>query len=224
MNFGKESTRKLSVSASFGCKEFPRDGYDIIIPLLNKFTDISVRENNGINILHSLGIERGIVTADPTSLLQREEYLQICCNHHVIPHNSVSKMILRKQSKENRKLIAQISALYPGEPIYDLVFMSIPEWLTAIRDSKMVITNSFHCVMMCLKLHTPFMVILEDGASIGMNDRFTSLLNRFGLTDRIVTSVDDAKNVSIDIDYDLVDKQMQEYAETLKRFLERNIY
>ena len=87
----------------------------------------------------------------------------------------------------------------------------------------MVITNSFHCVMMCLKLHTPFVVVLEDGGLAGMNDRFMTLLEQFEMTDRIIMSVDDIKAVPTGIDFEKVDVLMGKYADSLKSFLKRNI-
>lgn len=223
LNFGTGGQKKLSVSASFGCNVFPADCHDAVSSLLKRFSAISVRENTGLEILQSLSVNGGVVTADPTALLSREEYLDICSKQGVIPDGSVTKMILRKQSKEQKQLISQICAKFSDKQVFDLEYLSMPDWLAAIRDSKMVVTNSFHCVMMCLKLHTPFVVITEKRADGGMNDRFLTLLGRFHMLDRIVTSVDDLKKVPEEIDFKEVDLCMGEYAGTLASFLERNI-
>ncbi len=223
LNFGGENVRRLSVSASFGCVEYPADCFDTIKPLLQQFDAISVRENTGLDILDSLSINGGVVCADPTSLLSYEDYLDICSKDKSAAYGRVSKMILRKQSKEKQQLISQVCAQYGDEKAFDIEFLSMPQWLSAIRDSKMVVTNSFHCVMMCLKLHTPFVAITEAGKISGMNDRFNTLLGKFNLTNRIITSIDDIKNVPSHIDFEKVDATMNEYAQTLKSFLEMNI-
>ncbi len=221
LNFGGDKTKKISVSASFGCESFPLDCREIVLPFLKDFNEISVRENTGKEILKNMGLN-GTVTADPTALLTREQYLSLC-NTVEDKGNVVSKMILRRQSKDVKKLIGSICRTYSSYKIIDIENYSIPEWLTAIKRSRIVITNSFHCVMMCLKLHTPFVVILEDGQKSGMNDRFRTLLDIFDLNERIINSVEELYNVPDDMDFEQIDNVMDSYSESLKMFLDRNI-
>ena len=53
--------------------------------------------------------------------------------------------------------------------------------------------------MMCLKLPPLFVVIFENGTNAGMNDGFWTLLNVFGLTDKIVGNLSDINRISDDI-------------------------
>lgn len=220
LNFGGAETKKISVSASFGCEMFPLDCQQIALPFLREFQEISVRENTGRDILENMGLD-ATVAADPTVLLTGEDCASLC--NDVDERNIVSKMILRRQSKDVKVLIRRICRTYSSRRIVDIESYSIPDWLTAIKKSKVVITNSFHCVMMCLKLHTPFVVVLEDGQKSGMNDRFKTLLHFLGLSDRIICSSEDIQHVSPDIDFERVDAAMERYAESLKRFLDRNV-
>lgn len=222
LNFGKADAKKISVSASFGCTSLPTDCQEIILPLLKEFQEISVREETGKDILEHMGL-CGVVTADPTALLTTEQYVGLCSTPNMVQNDMVSKMILRRQSKETSRVIRMLCQHYSSGKIVDINRYSIPDWLSAIRNSKMVITNSFHCVMMCLKLHTPFAVVLEDGQKSGMNDRFQTLLNMFGLTDRVVQSSKDVDRIPVTMDFDRIDAVMERYAESLKLFLDRNI-
>lgn len=221
LNFGKPNVKKLSVSASFGCEVYPKECQEIAKPYLQDFHAISVRENSGKLILEQMGIS-SIVTADPTSLLSSSHYLNLC-NDKKDESQFVSKMILRKQSKKTRKLFNDICENFKETKIVDIEKYSVEDWLTAIRDSRLVITNSFHCVMMCLKLHTPFVVLLEDGRRSGMNDRFKTVLNNFDLSNRIVNSIEDLECINNDIDFDKVDENMEIYSKSLKNFLNDNI-
>lgn len=223
LNFGSEHTRRISVSASFGCKELPEECKRIAKSLLKRFDAISVRENTGLDILMSMDITDAQVTADPTALIAREDMLKLCGENAVIEPQSVSKFILRKQNRQTNTLINAICSKYSCSKANDIEMLSIPEWLAAIRDSKVVVTNSFHCVMMCLKLHTPFAVVLENGVGAGMNDRFITLLGSFGLQDRIITKVEEIGKLSSEIDFSAVDSNMEKYSESLKRFLKGNI-
>lgn len=62
---------------------------------------------------------------------------------------------------------------------------SMEEWLEVIRCSKMLVTNSYHGMIMALLFHVPFVVDIETNNGIGMNDRFYILLSRANLLHRI---------------------------------------
>ncbi len=222
LNFGGGSTKKLSLSASFGCVELPPACQEIVTPLLKRLSAISVRESSAVDIVRRMGIDAVTLTADPTALLSPQEYLELCSPVSPVEKGSVSKMILRRQSRENEQLIAAVCSRFSTDDACDIEFCSIPDWLAAIRDSRMVVTNSFHCAMMCLKLHTEFYVILEDNAMSGMNDRFFTLLERLGLRERIITDVSQLEKVS-PINFAEVDRDMDTYAGTLREYLAANI-
>lgn len=223
LNFTKDPVKKIAVSASFGCRVLPNECADIVIPLLQKYHSISVRENTGADILMSLGFDSVPITADPTALMTKEMCENLCAPSPVISTGSISKFILRKQSPATRKLIKSISRAYSENRVIDIDDFSLSDWLAAIRDSKLVITNSFHCVLMCLKLHTPFAVLLENGANEGMNDRFITLLEMFHLSNRIIRDASDINNLSNDIDFNKTDEAMERYSYTLESYIERNI-
>lgn len=222
LNFEAGEAKKLAVSASFGCEMLSDDCIEIVRPLLYQFQGISVRENSGKNILNKIGVIDAVVVSDPTALLSGEVYAEISKEGKACAPHRVTKFILRKQSKANRKLIRKISDSVANEMPCDIEKLSIPDWLASIKESRLVITNSFHCVIMCLKLHTPFIVVQEDGKLAGMNDRFTTLLGELGLSDRVIKNETDIP-VLASIDFERVDDAMERYAETLKSFIKRNI-
>lgn len=223
LDFAGEEVKKISLSASFGCEKLPENCVAIAKPLLERFSHISVRENTGKSILLYMGIEEADVTADPTSLLSRGDLLSICGEKSSVPAGGVSRFILRNQNSETEKLIKNICEAFSFGKVNNIDGVSIPEWLLSIKESKLVVTNSFHCVMMCLKLHTPFAVVPEVGRNAGMNDRFITLLQHFDLTDRIVHNEKDINALKKEIDFSVVDKRMQEYSLSLKKFIEKSI-
>lgn len=221
LNFGGENVKKLSVSASFGCRSYPEECKALAAPLLREFDGISVRENTGLDILASMGIENACVTADPTALLPGDAYRELCSAESDV--HGVSTFILRKQAAQTKRLLDKICRAFTTAKPMDIDLRSIPDWLAAIRDSRLVVTNSFHCVMMCLKLHTPFAVLMETGTMAGMNDRFVTLLAAMGLSNRIVYCEEDIPNIAQEIDFSAVDAAMDRYANTLKDYLRKHI-
>jgi exopolysaccharide biosynthesis predicted pyruvyltransferase EpsI len=55
-----------------------------------------------------------------------------------------------------------------------------------IKNARLVITDSFHCLVMCLKLHIPFFVITEQEGNVAMNDRLYTLLAPLKMEERII--------------------------------------
>lgn len=219
LNFGKEACKRVALSVSFGCIKYPNDAKEVVLPYINKFDAISVRENTGLEILKEMGVEKGEVTADPTSLLMSKDYLEICSDISKNTNENVALCILRSQSKEAKSLIKALVSR-EHKKVNDISNLSVEKWMAGIRDASVVITNSFHCVMMCLKLHIPFWIVLEKGALSGMNDRMFTLMKKFQLEERIVTDIKDNEK---QIDWANVDLKMKEYSKSLEDFLDENI-
>jgi hypothetical protein len=96
-------------------------------------------------------------------------------------------------------------------------------WLSKILNAEFVITDSFHCVMMCLKLHRRFVVITELEGNVEMNDRLYTLLTRLDLTQKILhkSKLKDIERVVCDpINWDSVDRSLSEYRELGTAFLD----
>lgn len=221
LNFGGDNVKRVALSASFGCVEYPIEVGERIKPYIEKFDAISVRENTGIEILKKLGCDNAVVTADPTSLLDKEQYKNICENCLVSSGDYVALSILRSQNSRVKGIVKSTEKLLGIESV-NIVNYSIENWLAGIRDAKVVVTNSFHCVMMCLKLHTPFFVVTEKIGNQGMNDRFYTLLELFDMTDRIIEDCPNSvkKLPKLDINWQLIDDKMQIYSNSLKSFLD----
>ncbi len=218
LNFGNEKCKKAALSVSFGCEKYPKLAGHIIRPYIEELDCISVRENSGKKILEEMGIENVFVTADPCSLISKEEYLDICKDIPVNKTKYIASCILRKQGKDTRKLINDIVIKSGAKKTKNLINLSMEAWLGGMRDASAVVTNSFHCVMMCLKLHIPFWVVLEKGTRSGMNDRMYTLLEKVGLLERIVIDISILDSNSI-IEWQKVDEKMDKYTQSLKTYL-----
>lgn len=226
LNFGKEGCKRIALSVSFGCTEYPETASEIAKPFIEEFNAVSVREKTGLKILEKMGIDGAVITADPTSLLTQKDILELCRN---IPENSsgnTAMCILRKQSKETQKVIEILLASVSNGNAVNIERMPMEQWLANIRDAKFVVTNSFHCIMMCLKLHTPFAAVVETGTLAGMNDRLFTLLEHFELTDLIVSqqNTDFNRVASKAVDWTSVDKAMEKYTESLVKYIDTAVF
>lgn len=224
LNFGRSGCKKIAMSVSFGCVEYPQEAKEQAAPYIHALDAISVREKTGLDVLESMDYHDGVVTADPTSLLAPGVYGQLCADIPV-SKGKVALCILRKQSKGVIDTIHRLIASFENREVVSISDVSVPVWLATIRDAECVITNSFHCVMFCLKFHTPFMVVLEDGAKAGMNDRLFTLLDYFELRHRICSDASYTTNdmVHESIDWESIDRTMDLYANSLRAFLKNSL-
>jgi polysaccharide pyruvyl transferase WcaK-like protein len=224
LNFGDSNCRRIALSVSFGCEEYPIEAERIVLPLINKFDAISVREKSGHNILQKMGIIGAKIVADPTSLLHRSQYQSIC-NMAIYKQPFIAKCILRKQTITAKKVILKALLFARHKKVRNILYYSIEDWLSAIRDASFVVTNSFHCIIMCLMFHSPFVAILEHGKNAGMNDRIFTLLQYFALSKQIIACEQDIECIDFQSNFDwaAIDKKMDEYSGTIKKFIDSAI-
>lgn len=198
LDFGKTTTKKMSYAASWGMKTLSQNLIDEISPLLQKFSYVSVREENGITLCKKCGYENAEFVCDPTLLLSADVY-----------RNLYMKKKFRKIEKKyimlymlNNECDFDIQRVYDyaREKKLDVVyvtgngvidsrekfFATIPEWIYLIDNAEYVITNSFHCCVFSSIFNKKFGVAKLKGKAEGMNTRFESLFSLLGIESRYV--------------------------------------
>ena len=221
LSFAPINARKAALSVSFGVVNYPIEASEIAKPLIDRYDFLSVREKTGFNILSEMGYKDVQLVADPTVLLTVDQYRKLYGNKHATSEAAIC--ILRNQSKQNRKHIRSIVKQLGIKKTKNISYVTMEEWLAAIDQSNIVVTNSFHCVMMALKFHTAFWVIPEDGNRAGMNDRLETLLECVGLLNRIIKIGSCVKELKSPIDWKKVDEKMLDYSMSLHDYLDRVI-
>ena len=210
-------SKHISYAASFGTTQLKTDVQTYILPYLQKLDAVSVREKTGKAILDQMGIPCEIV-CDPSALLP-------CADYHALARSAfsgdyISTYFLRSQSPVAASAIKYFSKKCK---VQDVSLLPMDQWLGGIGEAKFLLTNSFHGMMVALKMHVPFAVFLSDGALSGMNDRFYTILEVLGLTDRILTEDNPIQAVEAkSICWEQVDRQMEIYAADSVAFLKKH--
>ena len=88
------------------------------------------------------------------------------------------------------------------------------DFIKLIRDSKFVISNSFHATAFSIIFEKNFCVVNREE---GINERMKSVLNDFGLNERLVTKYDD--NLLKEIDYSIFREKVQSIIEFSKEWI-----
>lgn len=208
--------KKIGYALSFGCIIYPEDLCKIAAKYMSTFDRISVREISGVEIVKSMGRDDAEIVPDPTLLMDSQFYHSLadeCSIHKREPY--VYSFFIRHIAE--RKLLINNSLngknlLWNNE---DKDY-TMQGWLSKIKHSEFVVTDSFHCVVMCLKLHKPFVVITEKEGYVGMNDRLYTLLGEMKLDERIVCKMK-CKFISCLMNDNIVWNQVDEELSQLQR-------
>ncbi len=214
---------KISYAASVGVSRLMKDIEDKYIGYLSDFSGISVRERNSAELLKEAGKIEYVV--DPTMLVDKEEWSNLA-GPRVI-HEKFAFIYFLGDSKKQRKWVKNYSK---QNNIYTVTFRNVKldfrsvdkdfcdqdiedggplEFIRCIRDSEIVITDSFHAIVFSIIFGKQFYIInrFDDFDNKSQNIRIFDLLDRFGIPDRQVKGIE----VNIDeIDYNSVKKKLEE--------------
>ena len=213
-----DSTRKIAYAASFGTSNPRYTKHDQIIcgKYFAKFHAISFREKSGFEVIARLGwcnMAKPLVVLDPTMLLNSNNYDMLLADTISNSHNKVFCYVL-DDSEEVSTIVHQVSQIMNKDVCHFYgqnkwknqrhVLPSIEDWLCNLRDSQVVITDSFHGAVFSILYHKQFLVYINRRRG---SNRLESLLSTFGLADRILVDNVNIKNIlENEIDWGLIDK------------------
>lgn len=229
----KGSAIKLAYAASAGGVEFDKDKYSELQEAITNLDFISVRDDFTKNQAINIGVEKNIeVVLDPTFLLSKEDYYKIFSGKvpdkkyiasYICQYNNVDELL----DYCANKLSFDVEHL--GLLPYDLTYM-IPSpqiWLETIKNSELVITNSFHAVAFSLKFEKEFLFCGFTGEMSHQNNRVFELLEYLELNNRIVYNTNDVDAYIINkenkIDYIVVGEKLSCIRNKSLNFLEEAI-
>lgn len=215
---------RIGYALSFGCISYPEKALQEARKYIGAFDMLSVRESSGTNIAISMGRHDSVVVPDPTILMESAFYHSMADEDTPYNNKSYTYCFFIRHVTERKQSITTL--LKDKDLVWntDDKIYSIEGWLAKIKNAAFVITDSFHCMVMCLKLHTPFAVITDLPGNAGMNDRFFTLLERVSLTDRIThkNKTYHIQNLlTSSINWNIVDERLNEYKTIGTDYLKR---
>ncbi len=190
LDFVKDlNLKRVAYAASFGTDswEFTDIQTNHCKSLAQKFNAISVREATGVSLCEKyLGVKSKHVL-DPTLLLTVDDYLAVCKNIPVkVP------FVFAYVLDQNPKKISEIKRFAQEKGLSFFIMSAgsnvsdedrVEKWLSYFRDAAYVITDSFHGTVFSIIFQKDFYVF---GNKKRGNSRFESLLNLFGLSNRVI--------------------------------------
>lgn len=236
-DFVNEDKKKIAYAASFGVEywEGTPKLTEKIKPLIKKFNHISVREKSGIDICKNIFDVKAEWVLDPTLMLKKEDYQSILdewTDKKHLKEKYIAYGLLKDDKnlqnfceKLSKKLNFQIKVI-KGNTFNILgknitLFNKVSQWLTYLKDSEFVITDSFHCTVFSLIFHKKFIVFPNKGGGVA---RLKSLLSMLGLEERFIVDINSCnieKIIDKEIDYKEIDKRLKKEKEKSFDFLKK---
>lgn len=228
--------KRIAYAASFGVDNWEYNPSDTkkCAQLAKKFDLITVRESSGVDLVRKYFNSTAIHVADPTLLLDRDDYDSLVDGSTVQLRTSDGHLFsyVLDGKSELDSAIMNCSAATGYKPYYcnakrkynspedlrhldECIFPAVEQWLKSFQDADMIITDSFHGTVFSIIYNKPFWVILNNSRGAA---RFHSLLDKFGLANRIVNQ---SKNIDWKepIDWSAINMRRKEFADYSKELL-----
>lgn len=196
----EQRNRSIAYAASFATDvwEGSPDETEACRNLLQQFKAVSVREHTGINICREVFGVEAVQMPDPTFLVHSDDYRKIIDSEktwlpdgkyvaaYVLDETDGKDALLQESAETLNMQLQHLMPHATAKKRRDRFPISVPQWLRLIRDCEYFITDSFHGCVFAIIFSKPFVCLGNEGRG---NARFDSLMETFGLQNRLITEL-----------------------------------
>jgi len=231
LDFAPEGSRRIAYAASFSLPEVLPEYREFVRSMIQKLDFISVREASGLDILNSLGINKGDHVLDPVFLLDREEWENIASEqfkekyiltYEVGPNPLIERIAMRIGQEKHLKIYAVQNHAKTPYADTDYYPCGPDTFMSLIKGAEVVLSNSFHATAFSTIFEKPFYVFERIDEDV--NSRTLDLLATCGLDKRIVRTEDNYRRIKPGWEYEEVAKRIADYAIKSKQYIEHALH
>lgn len=222
--------KKIAYASSIGNSELSGEEFGLVRDYTRDYTAISVRESSAVAIFEKMGRKVEHVL-DPTMMLNNQEWPRfsnprLIKNPYLfvyLPYNTVDKKLcyesIRKIAKEKKLQVVTFSYDFFKDTYADrtILFADPGDFLSLMIHADYVVTNSFHGTAFSINLHKNFFVFMPSKFST----RITSVLEMFGVEERLLTKEIAPQQIDVAIDYDVVERQLEDERNKANEYLKK---
>ena len=240
--YDRDKKRKISYAASFG-SHIENVNPDKVQKNMAEFSNVSVREKAGQELLHSISPDKEVqIVCDPTLLWDKNKYDLLIQEGKVVQEPYIflytinySEEVLTVAQKLSGELGLPVYAAFTGyscvkcrkyriKVLYDI---GPAEFLWLVKHAAYTCSNSFHGIAFSVIFEKQFCrpTSIDAGGNLSIDDRIDGFLGQIGLSDRTV-SVNDActEMIQKSIDYSKVNEKLDEIREDGIRYLKTALF
>lgn len=193
------NVKRISYSVSFGTDqwEYTKHQTRICKKLIHRFDAVSVREKSGVGLCKKYFDIDVQWLIDPTMLLSKDDYVKLFQKANTQKSKGTLLVYILDKSQEKSELVDVIASDLCLQPFCvnqpeNNVLQSIEQWLRGFYDAEFIVTDSFHACVFSILFNKPFVVYGNQERGLS---RFTSLLEMFGLENRLITNYSEFYNI-----------------------------
>ena len=189
LDFVPEDTVKISYAASFGTDRLDEKRAALYKKYLDSFDKLSVREQQGAYIIRKLCGKAAEHTADPTFLLQKEDWERFMT---APPYQDYILLYMIKYSdrlfrtaqelagKTGKQLVFISDSMKRKKGVRYVRYAAPEEWTGLLYHAACVVTNPFHGTAFSIHFNKRMIVELAN-QEVGKNARITGLLDKLAI-------------------------------------------
>lgn len=201
LDFAADNVKKISYASSFASNGLPDQAKAKYAKLLSKYSSLSVRESNGINIVNQIIGVVPKVHVDPTLLLSKKDWMKISSqkvhdtkkayllayvlNYAYNPFPYAYEVIEYLSVKHNLDILTFLPLEHQfTKKVTSIMDAGPREFITYFANAAMVVTSSFHGTAFALNFEKPlYAIVRKDNNS---DDRISDILRRLHAEDRMI--------------------------------------
>lgn len=196
---------------------------------INGFPQISIREEKGAEIIKKYTGKEAIVLLDPTMLINVDFWISIeekpKCK---LPTKYILAYFMGNIDEDMIRTISEMEELdiiwLRDFKYSDYYILNPSEYIYLINRAEIICTDSFHMSVFSILFRKKFIVFERDASGItGMNSRITTLLDKFGLSERKYSG-GTFKKYFDQPDYSWVDNILNYEQQKAKDFFDKNFF
>ena len=205
LDFAPSTKTKISYAASIALPSLTDAQKQIFKNSLQDYTAVSVREKSAVKLLDALSPMPVQVTLDPTLLLTREDWDEVCADRLVdgeyifcyfLGDNPKSRKITEKYAKKRGLKIVSVPFVGGVVTATDkkfgderLIDVSPQAFLSLVKHAKCVFTDSFHAVVFS-NIYEKEYFVFNRSKKGEMSSRIVDITELFGQTEHFCAGAD----------------------------------
>jgi hypothetical protein len=224
INFIPDKHKKIAYAPSIGLPQIPNDLKEHIAVLIKSIGFLSIREQEGAQLVYELTGIKVPVVLDPTFLVDKNTWLSKIKNYE-LPKTPYILCFFLGTDQQHRKAVKTYQKK-TGFKIVVLPFVTHDyawgdailndagplEFLDLVNNAAVIFTDSFHGAVFSIIFNKPFFVFMrfaEDHA-VCQNSRIRNILTILKLEKRLIHDGADIQYTNNEIDYTAVNKILEQ--------------
>ena len=198
LNFVKYNQKKIAYAPSLGVDHLSNRDLIAVEEAIRSFHAVSVREEQGVDILQPYCSKKVNCVCDPVFLLEECDYTSLC---NRIEGDKYVFLYIVGSARQNRHIIAYAQELAAKKQLQIIYIVDgnktlfhikgknafgckVDEFLSLINNAEYIISNSFHATAFSVIFQKQFVTFSKQGTS----SRMYNLLKEFKLLNRVFSN------------------------------------